>query len=112
MAKAPSLEDFERGSWLQVAEIMGREPEMAVLRRFRKLNILRLLEMQSNLTQEEKDFETIWSLDAADADCPISRSYKLDWASLDESKGNGGSKLRDAWRKLRDGLEAYSNSTQ
>lgn len=86
---------------------MGCKPEMAVLRKFQNLNILRLLEMQSDLAQQEMDYEFLCSLDAKD-DCPTTRSYQRDWTALNDSQGLGGSLQRDAWRKLRDGLELYS----
>lgn len=63
--------------------------------------------MQSAIAQQEKDFEFICSLDAAD-DCQITRSYQTDWSCLNDSKGKGGSLQRDAWRKLRDKLDTYS----
>lgn len=96
-----------QGSWLRLAALMGWKPEMAVFRRFRKLNALRLLEMQSSIAEQQKDFEYICSLDAAE-DCSITRSYQTDWSCLNESKGKGGSLQRDAWGKLRDKLDTYS----
>jgi len=86
---------------------MGGNPQMAVLRRFRKVNVLRLLEMQSNLAQLEEAYETNCLADAS-ADCPTSRSYMKNWEALDESKGYGKDFQREAWRKLRDGLGDYS----
>ncbi len=86
---------------------MGCKPEMAILRKFQKLNVLRLLEMQSNLAQQEWEYDILCSLDAK-VDCPTTRSYQKNWTALDESQGLGGSDQRDAWRKLRDGLESYS----
>ena len=96
-----------RGSWLKVAALMGCKPEMAVFRKFRTLNVLRLLEMQSNITQQEKEYEYICSLDAR-LDCPITQSYPTNWSTLHESKGEGGTLQRDAWMKLKEGLESYS----
>lgn len=105
-----SPEPLRQGSWLRVASLMGCKPEMAALRKFQKLNILRLLEMQSDLAQKECEYEILCSLDAKDG-CPKTRSYQTDWTALNESQGMGGSLQRDAWRKLRDGLESYSMST-
>ncbi|KAL9118575.1 MAG: hypothetical protein Q9187_004878 [Circinaria calcarea] len=98
-----------QGSWLRLAALMGCKPELAVLRTFRKLNALRLLEMQSELVQEEQDFEYICGLDSRD-ECPVTRSYQVDWDVLNGSQGKGGSVQRDAWRKLRDKLEAYNSA--
>ena len=96
-----------RGSWLRVASLMGCKPELAALRKFQTLNVLRLLEMQSDLAQQEKEYEFLCSLDA-DTNCPTTRSYQTNWKALGESQGLGGPLQRDAWRKLRDGLESYS----
>ena len=86
---------------------MGNKPELAIFRKFRILNALRLLEMQSDLMQQEQDYEYICSRDAG-VDCPATRSYPKDWEALNESLGKGGSYQRDAWRKLRNGLDSYS----
>ena len=110
LSDVQSAEPHRQGSWLRVAGLMGCKPEMAVLRRFQKLNILRLLEMQSDLAQKECEYDILCSLDAK-VDCPTTRSYQIDWTALNESQGTGGSLQRDAWRKLRDGLESYSMST-
>lgn len=90
---------------------MGCKPEMAVFRKFRTLNALRLLEMQSDLVQQEEDYEFLRSLDAQ-TNCPITQSYSKDWEALGASLGDGRSLQREAWRKLRDGLETYSTGDQ
>ena len=99
-----------RGSWLRVASLMGCKPELAALRKFQTLNVLRLLEMQSDLAQQEKEYEILCSLDA-NTNCATTRSYQTNWKALDESQGLGGPLQRDAWRKLRDGLDSYSMCT-
>lgn len=63
--------------------------------------------MQSAIAEEQKNFEYICRLDAAD-ECSITRSYQTDWGCLNDSKGKGGSQQRDAWGKLRDRLDTYS----
>ena len=107
MSDLSCTESPGRRSWLQVAALMGWKPEVAVLRKFRKLNILRLLEMQSHILSLEKDYAKFCSLDAG-LDCPSTRSYKKNWQVLDASQGQGGTFQRDAWRTLRDELDAYS----
>lgn len=107
MSNSESQEPIGQGSWLRVATLMGSNPELAIFRRFRKLNVLRLLEMQSDLAQQEKDYEYICSLDAEE-DCSVTRSYQTSWESLDESRGKGGTQQRDAWRRLCERLETYS----
>ena len=86
---------------------MGRRPELGAFRKFRRLNTLRLLEMQSELVDKEEDFEIEWQIDS-ESSCPVSRSYQYDWESLESSKGDRGTRQRDTWRALRDKLEAYS----
>ena len=107
MSDLKSAEPLGRGSWLRVANLMGYKPELAALRKFQKLNVLRLLEMQSELAQQEREYELICSLDAK-VDCPATQSYSRNWKSLNESRGLSGSRQRDAWRNLRNGLESYS----
>ena len=97
------------GSWHRLADMMGKKPEMAILRRSRQLNILRLLEMQSELMRQETNYAVLCSKDAK-VDCSTSRSYMKNWSVLNESQGRGRTYQRDAWRKLRDGLEAYSQT--
>lgn len=106
----PSAESPGEGSWLRVASLMGCKPELAALRKFQKLNVLRLLEMQSDLAQQEREYEILCSLDAKE-DCPTTRSYQSNWTALNDSQGLGYCSQRDAWRKLRDGLGAYSMCT-
>ena len=89
---------------------MGCKPELAALRKLQKFNTLRLLEMQSQLVQQAEDYEYLCSLDAK-VHCPITQSYSTNWETLDEAQGLSGSLQRDAWRKLRDGLEPYCKST-
>ena len=96
-----------QGSWHRVADMMGSKPEMAILRRFRQLNVLRLLEMQSDLVQQEEEYAIVCSMDAT-VDCSTSRSYMKDWSVLNESRGQGSTHQREAWRKLRDRLDTYS----
>lgn len=107
MSDSPATDSPSRGNWLKVAALMGCKPEMAVFRKFRTLNVLRLLEMQSDLMQQQKEYEYICSLDAR-LDCPITQSYAINWDVLHESKGGGGTLQRDTWKKLKEGLESYS----
>ena len=96
-----------RFGWPRVAAVMGWKPEVAILRRFRKANNLRLLEMQADLMRKEQDYGDICSMDATNQ-CPITQAYQTNWDLFDTSNGGGGCRQRDAWRSLRDGLEPYS----
>ena len=108
MATIGPMNASGQGSWPRVAALMGCKPGMAIFRRFRTLNALRLLEMQSHLVQQEQNYEYLCSLDAK-VDCPTSRSYSTNWETLDESSGSSGTLQKDAWREVKDGLESYSN---
>ena len=93
--------------WPRVAAVMGWKPELAILRRFRKANTLRLLEMQADLMRKEQDYEDICAMDAEEH-CTITQAYQTNWDVFNTSNGEGGCRQRDAWRSLRDGLELYS----
>ena len=86
---------------------MGCKPEMAVFRKFRTLNVLRLLEMQSELADREQEYQDLHLLDAG-VDCSITKSYAKDWDALNDSQGKSGTLQRDAWRRIKDRLEPYS----
>lgn len=73
--------------------------------------MLRLLELQSDLMQREGDYERIYLQDSQ-IDCATTQSYQRDWERLDESQGIGGTSQRDAWRDIRDRLDAYSRDLQ
>ena len=98
-----------RGSWARLAAVMGSQPEMAILRKFRRLNVLRLLEMQSHLTNLEMKYDIISQQDC-ESDCPLTRLYSKDWDALNKSQGDGAADQRDAWREIRGSLAAYSKS--
>lgn len=86
---------------------MAFKPEMAVFRRFSKLNALRLLELQSELLEQEQEYDYACKLDAVE-DCPVTHSYQYNWKSLNDSGGKGGTCQRDKWAKLRERLDLYS----
>ena len=98
---------YPRFGWPRVAAVMGWKPELAILRRFRRANTLRLLEMQADLMRKEQDYDDICTMDAKNQ-CPLTQAYQTNWDVFDTSNGEGGCRQRDAWRSLRDGLEPYS----
>ncbi|KAL8787039.1 MAG: hypothetical protein Q9195_007944 [Heterodermia aff. obscurata] len=107
MSSLVAIESPGQGSWLKVAALMGCKPEMAVFRKFRTLNVLRLLEMQSELADQEQEYRNFHLLDT-EVECSITKSYAKDWDALNASQGKRGSLQRDAWRKIKERLEAYS----
>lgn len=110
MSSLVNTELLGQGSWLKVAALMGCKPEMAVFRKFRTLNALRLLEMQSELADHEQEYQNFHLLDAG-VECSITKSYAKDWDALNASQGKSGSLQRDAWRKIKERLESYSKRT-
>ena len=107
MSKAEEQKPSVRGSWARLSASMGSHPEMAIFKRFRKLNALRLLEMQSDIMEQQEDWEFLKSIDEK-SECPITQSYQISWENLELSEGEGGSQQRNAWRKIKQGLDAYS----
>ena len=107
MSSLVATESAGQGSWLKLAALMGYKPEMAVFRKFRTLNVLRLLEMQSELADQEQEYKNFHLLDAG-VECSITKSYAKDWDALNDSQGKSGSLQRDAWRKIKGRLESYS----
>ena len=102
-----SASSQHRGGWANVAELMGCKPEMAVFRRFRKLNYLRLLEMQSHLAKKEEEYEGWRSLYA---NCPATQSYQVNWEELDKSLDGETPDQVHAWREVREMLPQYSKN--
>jgi hypothetical protein len=96
-----------QGSWHRLATLFGCKPELAVFRKFRKLNAVKLLDMQSELVQLEEDYRIICSGDA-ESKCAVTRTYRNDWDALNKSEGRGGACQRNILRKLRGRLDAYS----
>ena len=107
MSNMSEVPQHHRG-WANVAELMGCKPEMAIFRRFRKLNYLRLLEMQSHLAKKEENYEGWRTLYAS---CPATQSYQVNWEALDESLDSETSDQVHAWREVRDMLPRYSTNS-
>lgn len=92
----------------KIAHLMGRHPELAILRRFRTLNNQNLLYLQAKLTHLEEEVEELAQKDDAD---PRGKNYKRDWWSLARSRGNNTNKRQ--WKKvlqIRKTLNVYSAS--
>ena len=110
MVECKDVRSPDQGSWGKIAALMACKPEMAVLRRFNALNILRLLEMQSELVDHEQEYYKLCELDAQ-TDCPATRSYSTNWEALKASKGLSNTLQGDAWKKGKTALRSYSTDT-
>ena len=86
---------------------MSRLPELGIVRRFRELNALHLLSLQSELAWLEADFKNLCAEDT-ESECATTRLYQCDFRELEKSQGNGGGLQREALRELGGKLEAYS----
>ncbi|KAI9728814.1 MAG: hypothetical protein M1834_007200 [Cirrosporium novae-zelandiae] len=103
----PQATPQTKGSWLRLATLMGSKPEMAILRTFRKLNVTKLLHMQSEIVRLEEEYKIYWDEDA-ESKCPITRKYTMNWDTLEKSEGEGGCDQRDRLFTLREKLKEYS----
>lgn len=110
-ASSSSSASGVQGSWRRVAALMASKPQMAAFRKFSKMNVLMLLELQSELLELEKDYEFICKKDAR-AGCSETQLYQSDWEKLATSGGVGGNIQREAWARLRDRLDVYSKPRQ
>ena len=95
------------GSWLKVADLMGCRPELAIFRKFRTLNTLKLIEMHSHLVQEESKFKHLCALAAQSKD-PKTRSSLINWEAMDGIDTSDVILLRETWQNLRNEIDSYS----
>lgn len=92
--------------YAKIAYLMSHHNELAILRRFSRLNLQNLLYMQAELTYLEKDLDQLSQNDQAESSRAL---YSRDWWSLAESE-NGDSE-KEQWKKvveIRGKLKEYS----
>ncbi|MAD83731.1 MAG: hypothetical protein CL912_12285 [Deltaproteobacteria bacterium] len=91
--------------YAKVAHLMARQKETAILRRFRKLNLQRLLYLQAEITHLEYEVKQLAERDSAHED----RIYHAkDWWSLSQA---GEREDTEQWRvfsELSGKLDLYS----
>jgi hypothetical protein len=91
--------------YAKVARLMGSQEEFAILRRFRVLNMQRLLYLQAEITHLEAELEQLAKRDTSHAEREF---YAKDWWSLSQG---GTEEDLEQWHKfleLSEKLEQYS----
>lgn len=92
----------------KVAEFMSHHTELAIFRRFSKLNLQNLLYLQAELTHLESDLADLAVRDRAD---PNRVSYCSDWWFLAQSDEDYDDKGQwDKVLQIRDKLKEYSKT--
>ncbi|KAH6677396.1 hypothetical protein B0J14DRAFT_341472 [Halenospora varia] len=92
--------------YAKIANLMGHHSELAIFRRFGRLNFQNILYLQAKLTHLEKDLER---LVRDDEDEPGREFYSKDWWSLANKTENDCEKQQ--WEKvleIRETLEEYN----
>jgi hypothetical protein len=91
--------------YAKVARLMGSQEEFAILRRFRVLNMQKLLYLQAEITHLEAELEQLAKRDASHAEREF---YAKDWWSLSQG---GTEEDLEQWHKfleMSEKLEQYS----
>lgn len=89
------------------AAMMGRTPELAILRRFSSLNIQDLLYRQAELTQLETDLREL-EVSASQSVDGHRNLYARDWAWLERSRYDGDDEQWQLMLNIRSKLKEYS----
>lgn len=95
--------------YAKIAHTMNHHGELAIFRRFGKLNLQNLLYLQAELTHLEKDLDELVERDKLDTSREF---YTKDWWSLAESSDN--EEDQEQWDKvlqIREKLKEYSKSS-
>ena len=91
--------------YARLAQLMGRQDEYAIFRRFSSLNKQNLLYLQAEITYLEQELE---SLAKRDASYPHRQYFSKDWWSLSQSEDEED---LEQWHKIfeiREKLNEYS----
>lgn len=95
--------------YAKIAMTMSHHGELAIFRRFSKLNLQNLLYLQAELTNLEKDLGELVERDKLDASRGF---YAKDWWSLAESSDEEeGQEQWDKVLQIREKLKEYSKVT-
>ena len=95
--------------YAKIALAMSHHGELAIFRRFGKLNLQNLLYLQAELTHLERDLGELVERDSLD---PNRGFYTKDWWSLAESSDEEeGQEQWDKVLQIREKLKEYSKAT-
>jgi hypothetical protein len=92
--------------YAKVAELMGRHPELAIIRKFKTANLQNLLYLQAEITYLEDELRQIENRDIGHG--PPRENFSHDWWFLANAETL---KDKEQWAKvlqLRGKLEQYS----
>ncbi|KAI1327788.1 hypothetical protein F5Y16DRAFT_185436 [Xylariaceae sp. FL0255] len=95
--------------YAKVSQLMGRQDECAIYRRFRRLNSMNLLYLQAELTYLEDDLKNLTWRDADNVE-KDSLNSRRDWWFLANSDDAG---VKEHWEKvleIRQKLEYYNDT--
>ncbi|KAI8627655.1 hypothetical protein F5Y19DRAFT_440707, partial [Xylariaceae sp. FL1651] len=93
--------------YAKISQLMGRQDECAMYRRFRKLNAMNLLYLQAELTHLEQDLESLALRDAAHDD---RRFFTRDWWSLSQNEDEEDMEQWEKVLEIRNKLEQYNDT--
>jgi hypothetical protein len=90
--------------YTELASIMGKNPELAIFRRFSALNAKNLLYLQAELVNLEARLQR----HAATTPDTEKARYESDWFSLSRSEKDGDDKQWQTFLEIRAKLKEYS----
>ncbi|KAK5155873.1 hypothetical protein LTS14_005439 [Recurvomyces mirabilis] len=91
----------------KLAILMGRNPQVAILRRFGALNMLNLLYLQAELSELERKFETAYLDDAVSNKADV-REFCKSMVALRSSKDGPNGDQLEQLLVIQDKLEKYN----
>ncbi|KAH9904471.1 hypothetical protein F4778DRAFT_790016 [Xylariomycetidae sp. FL2044] len=93
--------------YTKISQLMSRQDECAIYRRFRRLNSLNLLYLQAELTHLEEDLDILATRDAG---IDSRRFHSKDWWSLSQNDDEEDAEQWEKVQEIRDKLEQYNNT--
>ena len=90
--------------YTNLASLMGKNPEVAIFRRFSALNAKNLLYLQAELVNLEARLQRY----AADSANSRNGVYEIDWFALSRSEKDGDRRQWDTFLEIRAKLKEYS----
>ncbi len=93
-----------------MTEFMNVSPNYAIVRKFGTLGMIKLLQLQAEITQLQRDLYRTISNDIS-SDDDKRKAYHKDWVELSRSLRPGGdNKQWKQYQKIRRALDKYSES--
>jgi hypothetical protein len=91
-----------------IAHLMGEDHCLAIFRRFRVLNMQRLLYLQADLVQLEAELKEQQRFDHSQSQDPLRSSFSRSWMALKLSANEKGSgKQWETIREIQEKLQQY-----